>query len=170
MSQALKESIARQRSTLHNMLVDPLQRLADQLCSLWSDKAALDRTLLNALPTIAWAKYLYALDLDGIQISDTISAEGLLCEDFGRDRSQRPYMQNINDQPLTLSHSYLSQRINRPSLTALQKIFSDEDKHIGFLGVDFDLRELPLTRELYEETSEWQQIKGDPAIRSSLFA
>ncbi|MCU7960828.1 MAG: PDC sensor domain-containing protein [gamma proteobacterium symbiont of Bathyaustriella thionipta] len=169
MSQALKKSIARQRSILYNMLLDPLPRQADQLAAVWPHKESLDRTLVNALPTIPWAKYLYVLDMNARQISDNISTEGQLPQDFGRDRSARPYIQEVTDEPLLLSHAFLSERANRPSVTALQKIMAADGQQLGFLGVDFDLRELPLTRELYEETSEWQQIKGDPAIRGSLF-
>jgi len=40
---------------------------------------------------------------------------------------------------------------------------------IGYLGADFDLRNLPLTAVLYEEPSHWRQVKGDPAIRSGVF-
>ena len=35
---------------------------------------------------------------------------------------------------------------------------------------DVDLRELPQTSVLYREPDAWRQIKGDPAIRSGLFA
>jgi hypothetical protein len=40
---------------------------------------------------------------------------------------------------------------------------------IGYLGADFDLRDLPLTRELYRQADQWLQLKGDPAIRGGLF-
>ncbi len=40
---------------------------------------------------------------------------------------------------------------------------------MGFLGADFDLRDLPLTRKLYEQPKQWVQLKGDPAIRAGLF-
>lgn len=37
---------------------------------------------------------------------------------------------------------------------------------LGYLGADFDLRDLPVTAELYEEPGSWRQVRGDPAIRS----
>jgi len=40
---------------------------------------------------------------------------------------------------------------------------------LGYLGADFDLRDLPVTSELYKEPEYWRQIKGDPAIRHLLF-
>jgi len=40
---------------------------------------------------------------------------------------------------------------------------------LGYLAADFDLRDLPATNELYEEPIDWRQIKGDPAIRGTVF-
>jgi hypothetical protein len=67
-----------------------------------------------------------------------------------------------------LSDAYISLRARRPSITALQVIRRD-DETLGYLGADFDLRDLPVTGELYEEPLVWRQIKGDPAIRGTLF-
>jgi hypothetical protein len=69
---------------------------------------------------------------------------------------------------LLLSEAYISLRAKRPSLTALQRVERDEAP-IGFIGADFDLRNLPLTREVYREPNRWRQLRGDPAIRGSLF-
>ncbi|NOQ78171.1 MAG: hypothetical protein GQ546_02085, partial [Gammaproteobacteria bacterium] len=57
-----------------------------------------------------------------------------------------------------------------PSVTAIHVIKDHQGMLIGYLGVDYDLRELPGTNHLYKENYKWQQIKGDPAIRSGLFA
>ena len=67
-----------------------------------------------------------------------------------------------------LSDAYLSVRSNRPSVTALQVVNRGEET-LGFIGADFDLRDLPVTSEVYEESHDWRQIKGDPAIRGSVF-
>jgi len=40
---------------------------------------------------------------------------------------------------------------------------------LGFVGTDFDLRDLPLTRKLYDEPVIWRQLKGDPSIRDTVF-
>jgi len=53
--------------------------------------------------------------------------------------------------------------------TALQLVVSDAGALLGYLGADFDLRRLPVTSALYQEPGNWRQIKGDPAIRSTLF-
>jgi hypothetical protein len=113
--------------------------------------------------------YIYVLDSKGIQISDNISASAILPEHYGRDRSQRPYMREaVPEHGFLLSGAYLSLRANRPSLTALQAVRRG-DRVLGYLGVDFDLRDLPLTAAHYEESDAWRQIKGDPAIRGTVF-
>ena len=98
-----------------------------------------------------------------------IGHAGILPGHYGRDRSQRPYMQEqVPPWGFLLSDAYISLLSNRPSLTALQVIRS-EGQTLGYLGADFDLRDLPVDSELYEEPGSWRQIKGDPAIRSTLF-
>jgi hypothetical protein len=68
-----------------------------------------------------------------------------------------------------LSESYISLAALRPSLTAVQIVRDAAGTVLGFLGADFDLRDLPMTRELYEEPRYWRQIKGDPSIRGTVF-
>ena len=169
MHPSLKESINRQRTSLYNMLVDPLSRAAKNSAEIWGYREELNEVLAEALKGLPYGRYMYALDTNALQLSDNVTHEGLETMDFHRDRSDRPYMKEItDDQEMILSEAYISLRANRPSITAIQKVARDI-KLIGYLGVDFDLRALPLTREIYEEPGQWQQLKGDPAIRSNVF-
>ena len=165
----LKQRILRQRATLHNMLIDPMHRVAKRCAKVWDDKPALDHLLLESIPKVPYITYLYALDRQGKQISANASPEGLLQADFGRDRSQRPYMQNLpQHKAMVLSEAYISLRVGRPSVTSIQRV-SLGDEQIGYLGGDFDLRGLPITKDFYSEPSRWRQLKGDPAIRGHVF-
>ncbi|MCU0834972.1 MAG: PDC sensor domain-containing protein [Chromatiaceae bacterium] len=169
MTPAIQASVARQRTALYNLLVEPLAFLAARCAACWPHRQRLDAVLSSGLRTVPHCRFLYALDSDGIQISDNVAAEGLIASDFGRDRSERPYLQKpIPPGGLLLSEAYISLRAGRPSLTAIQWV-QNGGRHLGYLGADFDLRSLPLTRKLYPEPDHWQQIKGDPAIRGSLF-
>lgn len=165
----LHERILKQRDTLYNMLVDPMHRAAHRCAQVWDDKEKLDQTLLNVLHEIPYCKYLYALSLEGRQISDNASQEGLIHKDYGRDRSQRPYIRDLDPaKDMNMSDAYISLRGKRPSITAVENVYR-EGKHIGYLGADFDLRDLPITKDLYTEPGRWRQIKGDPAIRGQVF-
>lgn len=170
MSDALQAAVARQRMLLHGRLAGALAHVAAFCRGAWGDRPALERLLADILPTLPSCKYLYLLDQQAHQITANISREGVLPEHFGRDRSQRPYLAAaLAGAPFSLSAAYLSRNQRRPSLTAVKRLTDTDGALLGFLGADFDLRDLPLTRELYRQSDQWLQMKGDPAIRGGLF-
>ena len=169
MNEILKNAIHDQRVALAAILSDPLAKLARQCADVWGSREQLDIVLNDGFRSVPHCLFLYALGSDGIQISDNVSVGGLLPEHFGRDRSARPYMREVVPPwGFLLSDAYLSLRVNRPSLTALQEVRCDDDV-LGFIGADFDLRDLPATTKHYEESVDWRQIKGDPSIRGTVF-
>jgi len=171
MSQSLRASVARQRMLLQGRLSVPLERLARRCAEVWPDREALERQLTDALPGLSSCKYLYVLDAAARQLTANCTPKGPAPEHFGRDRSHRPYLaEALAGQRFTLSQAYISRNARRPSLTAVQRIHCADGTLLGYLGADFDLRELPLTRELYQQSDQWVQLKGDPAIRGGLFA
>jgi hypothetical protein len=146
-----------------------LTQLGEQCTPAWGDREQLNRVLLDGLPAVPYCTYLYVLDSGGKQICDNVGRGGIVPGHYARDRSHRPYMQEqVPAWGFLLSDAYISLLNRRPSMTALQVIRSDQGM-LGYLGADFDLRDLPVTSELYEEPGNWRQIKGDPAIRSTLF-
>jgi len=169
MNETLRNAIHHQRVALAEMLSAPLAELARQCADVWGSREELDIVLNDGFRSVPHCLFLYAVDPKGIQISDNISIGGLLPEHFGRDRSVRPYMREVVPPwGFLLSDAYLSLRVNRPSLTALQVVRRGTDV-LGFIGADFDLRDLPATTEHYEESVDWRQIKGDPSIRGTVF-
>ena len=169
MKKTWKDAVHQQRIALAERLSLPLARLAANCEPAWENREELGKVLLNGFASVPNRLYMYALDTNGIQISDNVTAEGIIQQHYGRDRSSRPYMREVVPAwGFLLSDAYLSLRVNRPSITALQLVRRG-DRVLGYIGVDFDLRDLPVTSELYEESEEWRQIKGDPAIRSSVF-
>ena len=167
----LQESISHQREVLVTMLSDPMKRVAKSCSKDWGEREKLNHALSEVLHTMPYCKYLYTLDFDAVQNSDNISREGVLTRHFGRDRSERPYViEMIESGEFILSKAYISLRAKRPSLTAMQLVRDEQKNPLGYIGADFDLRDLPLTRDMYEEPREWTQIKGDPSIRGNVFS
>jgi len=165
----LHRRIRRQRAMLYNMLIDPMHRAATRVSHAWDSRDALDAELLSSIKKVPYVTFLYALSPNGKQLSANASADGLIAEDFGRDRSARPYMQQLDpEMDMVLSEAYISLRANRPSVTAIQRVRRD-NQLIGYLGADFDLRKLPITKDIYTDPLRWRQIKGDPAIRGQVF-
>ena len=170
MGEALQTAVASQRMLLRSRLVHRLERLAEQCAMVWPDRGALEQCLQEGLEALPYCKYLYVLDDEAKQLTSNISHNGLLLESYGRDRSDRPYMKEVMaGESFSLSEAYISRNARRPSLSALQRIVDGQGVFLGYLGTDFDLRELPLTREVYEQPEKWVQMKGDPAIRGGLF-
>ena len=169
MNPALKDSVYLQREKLARTLRDPLERLSQHCAPVWGDRECLNQVLLQGMASVPHCAELYCLDTDGIQLCDNVGTQGLDHSHFGRDRSQRPYMKEaVPAWGFLLSDAYINLPEHRPSLTALQVVRRD-GATVGFLGADFDLRDLPVTQELYQEPLAWRQIKGDPAIRGLLF-
>lgn len=171
MQNSLRRSIESQRTRLNKLLGDQLGSLAGDVRNRLGDRQSLDDHLHSLFQTIEHCKYLWVLDAGGVQLSSTVNRFGADESAVGRNRSQRPYMQHMVDEScdFNLSEAYISRNKKRPSVTAVQTLRSDDGSREGFLGVDYDLRELPHTDVIYEEPSLWRQIKGDPAIRGGLF-
>lgn len=171
MPNTLKHSINAQRAILREVLGEALDRVTADLPTLLHDVDQLDTRLREIFAALDHCKYVYVLDENGIQISSNINRYGADEEMRGRDRSTRPYMQHMFDETINchLSEAYISRNKKRPSVTAVKTLRDEQGQRAGFLGVDFDLRELPHSDVMYEEPSQWRQIKGDPAIRQGLF-
>jgi hypothetical protein len=171
MSLAMKHGVARQRIVLHDRLQAPISRLAAACAGCWPHREGLEACLRDGLAVLPFCKYLYVLDADARQITGNVSPGGTLPEYCGRDRRHRPYLgRALSGERFSMSDAYISRNARRPSLTAIQRIEAQDGALLGYLGADFDLRELPLTRELCGQPEQWVQLKGDPSIRGGLFA
>jgi hypothetical protein len=169
MQQSWKDSIYAQREQLAHILHQPMADLAGRCAAAWGDREGLNAVLAEGFPEIPHCAFLYCVGIDGVQLSDNLGPGGIERGYFGRDRSYRPYMREpVPPWGFLLSDAYISLRQQRPSLTALQLVWRD-DQALGYLGADFDLRDLPVTAQLYQEPEAWLQVKGDPAIRGALF-
>lgn len=167
---SLEKNIRLQREMLTRLLSEAMHDLAKRCAGIIDVRISLETLLTNALPKFSYCKHLYVLNNHGVQITDNITQTGTDHTHFGRDRSDRPYMQDIiGTTDFKLSEAYISRNKKRPSLTAIQVIRNHDGEHIGFLGADFDMRELPHTETQYTKSDVWHQIKGDPTIRSGVF-
>lgn len=189
----LSSAVTRQRDLLMNLLYEPLRQVSMRCGQELTEgikprdtRTALDVFLTEAFPSVPYCKYLYAMDRDGMQISSSMSREGLITKHFGRDRSDRPYMRealsvscflakqretHYQQWPYTeegvlaadflLCGAYISEHALRPSMTAVYFVRDAQGKHISFMGADFALRDLPQSRQIYEEPRRTRHFVGD---------
>lgn len=166
----LQKTVKKQRKALKKLLSESMSELANACSGNIDNRQVLEDILSDEMKQAEYCKYLWVLDKDARQLTDDIKRVGVKQGQVGRDRIARPYLQRaLKGEDYYLSEAYISRNSKRPSLTAVKTIY-DTDGHVsGYLGADFDLRELPHTSDDNVEKKIWQQIKGDPAIRSSLF-
>lgn len=171
MDPELQRQVTQQRTIINETLRPQTVKLAIRCRPLLGDREALEQVLQEAIRVLPYCKYLYVLDAEGRQITSNISRNGTLPDQYGRDRSGRPYMKGVDDAELdfSLSDAYISRNKRRPSLTAVQIIRTRDGEIAGYLGVDYDLRELPHAERLHEAEKRWTQAKGDPSIRGNVF-
>lgn len=166
----LKEGIRLQHEMLTELLGDLMLNLSKTCASIMGERDKIESLLAEKLPEISYCKHLYVLDAEGRQLTCNITQQGKDESHFGRNRIDRPYIQGIvGITDFKLSEAYISRNKKRPSVTAIQLIRNKDGDMIGFLGADYDLRDLPHTENVYQETDDWRQIKGDPAIRGGVF-
>lgn len=169
MKKSWKDNIYFQREELARQLHEPMTGLAGECTCAWGNREPLNEVLMNGLASIPHSKSLYCLDTNGCQISDSVGQAGVAPNHYGRDRSRRPYFKEaMPPWGFLLSDAYISLSAHRPSLTAMHVVSTDAGPS-GYLVADFDLRDLPVTAGLYDEPGYWRQIKGDPAIRRTVF-
>lgn len=171
MDPELQRQVAQQRTIINETLRPQTVKLAIRCRPLLGDREALEHVMQEAMPSLPYCKYLYVLDAEGRQITSNISRNSIQPDQYGRNRSGRPYMQGVDGSELdfSLSGAYISRNKRRPSLTAVQVIRTRDGEIAGYLGVDYDLRELPHVERLHEAEKRWTQARGDPSIRSNVF-
>ena len=163
--------VDKQRETLQSLLQDSMFDVAQECAPHMGDAHKLDEILIAQMAKSQYCKYLWVLNSKAKQLTATISKTDVLEEQRGRDRVARHYVQRaLKGDHYYLSEAYISRNRKRPSLSSVQTILNADGRTLGYLGADFDLRELPHTAKLNLDKRGWLQMKGDPSIRGGLFA
>lgn len=164
----LPQTIAQQKAALAERLEFFMAVLAQKCAAVW-DGPALDTVLTENLMHIPFCHLLYAVNTEGHQLSANIGLDGTDLTRRGQDLSGRPYITAaVPYKGFLLSQVYVSQIGGRPCVSAIQVVTKNQVV-LGFVVADFDLRDLPLLEIEVSGKAGWRQIKGDPAIRETLF-
>jgi hypothetical protein len=167
---ALQQTILEKKAALADSVSAPLGRLAEKVAAVWPDADAIDRTLQAGLATVPNCQLLYSWDVNGIELSSMVQASGPDPSWRGRDLSERPYLKNhLPFQGIMLSSVYLSKYTHEFCLTALQAVRRD-NQLLGFIAADFAVRDLLRNARLSApQDVRWQQFRGDPSVRGTVF-
>jgi hypothetical protein len=165
----LQQIILNKKDALAGEIGTPLCALAEHCANAWGDADRLDQILLEHIGDIPKCEFLYAWDLEGQEISSLVQPGSADQSWRGRDLSKRPYLKNnLPFKGIMLSSVYHSQFSDRECVTALQAVRKGEEL-LGFIAADFSLDKLVVDADQLDGASHWQQFKGDPAVRGTLF-
>ncbi|MEN8131972.1 MAG: hypothetical protein ABFS45_17675 [Pseudomonadota bacterium] len=165
----LKQSIQQQRQFVENTLLQSMGELSRRCARVWLSDEQLNAVLQDGFAEITLCDLMYAIDTNGYQRSANIACSGADPSFMRQNLSERPYL--ITALPATgmvLSGVYQNRLTARPCITALQSV-GNANGPLGYIAVDFELRHLPSRVVPEPDSSEWRQIRGDPAIRGALF-
>lgn len=166
---SLQQVISTKKAALAGAIETPLEVIANGLAGLWLDTEAQNKLLAAQKKTVPYCHLLYVIDVNGRQLSANISHTGIDDTWQGQDLSQRPFFNtSLPYRGMILSKAYLSDHSLQSTITALHAI-SDGDRLLGFLAADFNISDLPADKLCAVQSNKWQQFRGDPAVRSTLF-
>lgn len=166
---SLQQVISTKKAALAEAIEHPLVGIADALGALWPDLEAANALLVAQKKTVPYCHLLYVIDVNGRQLSANVSHEGADGTWQGQDLSQRPFFNtSLPFRGMILSRAYLSDRSLQSCITALHAI-NQGDELLGFLAADFNITDLPADKLTVVQSKQWQQFRGDPAVRSTLF-
>lgn len=166
----IARQISEKKGYLSKLVATPLDTIATACVAWLDDVDKLDEYLQQAKHILPYCNTLYVADRSFLQLSSNISTDAVRPEYRGQDLSKQPYLQaTIPLKGLVLSNCYQDSHTTSACITVMQAIQKNGDL-LGLLIADFNLSDLPLPNDITRMMNNWQQFKGDPAIRGSLFS
>ena len=149
-----------------------LNKIANNCSHIWNNRTQLDSQLTSGIDMIEHCCHIYAINSQGLQVSSSISCSSKKADGgLERDRAQRPYIRQISPgSTFLLSLAYINQKSGKLAVTATHTVHSSKGALLGYIGVEFEVDQLPHSATIYDEPNQWKQLKGDPAIRGNLFS
>lgn len=165
----IQQAILTKKAALADVISEPMGKLSRDCADAWPKADNLDHILQKTIAHIPHCHLLYAWDINGIEISSMVQKDVIDASWRGRDLSQRPYLKNhLPFKGVMLSSVYMSQYIPKQCITALQAVSKDNNL-LGFIAADFALSDLLQDARLTAPEMHWQQFRGDPAVRGTVF-
>jgi hypothetical protein len=165
----VQQIILEKKAALADAVSAPLSSLGERAAGAWPDPDAIDAVLAAGIGSIPHCQLLYVWNINGIELSSMVRPGAIDKTWRGWDLSQRPYLKNnLPYKGIMLSSVYESIYTHQQCITALQAV-SRDGQLLGFIAADFALDDLLHDTRLTAPTLRWQQFRGDPAVRGTVF-
>ena len=166
----LANEVSEKKRYLSRRVMTPMTDIALSCLNVLQDAEHLDAYLTQAIQQLPNCSRIYVTDRSYRQISSNISVAEVDKHFRGQDLDGRPYLQaTIPLKGLVLSDIYEDERSGAACISLVQAIQKKGDLK-GLVIADFRLDDLPIPDNVMRMMSNWQQFRGDPAIRNSLFS
>jgi len=157
------------KEELAKRIKQPLAEVAEMCSEIWPDQQGINQILRHEIGAIPDCSLLYAWNVDGKVISYMILPDSVDDSWLGKDLNERPFLsKHLPYMGIMLSSVYRSDYDGRECITALQAVNRD-NQLLGFVAADFSVTDLLRDTSLNENIPQWNQYRGDPAVRGTLF-
>lgn len=119
-----------------------LRIIAKSSVPVWFIRERLDRLLADRMTSLEGCELLYAIDIDGRQVSSNVLPESIDQGAYGQDLSSRPYtvrlsvLHNAIYGGAFACDAYVSRVTHRPCVTVMHGVTSGSSL-LGFIAADF---------------------------------
>jgi hypothetical protein len=162
----INELIANQKQFLKNYLEPKVAKFTSTIDT--NDLSKLDELLFDFTKNNDFINVAYVLNPKCYQISANVTKRHIKSQFRGQDLSARPFLAKFSaENSCYLTDSYLSITTLKPCISLVYGI-KQNDRPIAILVLDLDLIKLPMLAANFV-SNEFNQIKGDIAIRSGIF-
>ncbi|MGW8310897.1 MAG: hypothetical protein ACWGNB_07510 [Thiogranum sp.] len=148
MISSLPDTVREHQRALCAFFDTPLRLIAQRAVRVWFNRERLDQVLSEHVYLCSYYDLIYAIDIDGHQISSNVHADSVDRRACGQDLSRRPYSVNLavlNNAAFAgvfLCDTYISQVTQRPCVTLMCGVTSGLTP-LGFIAADIDPAYLP---------------------------
>jgi len=128
---------------LRQRLRKPLRTIARQAVRVWFNRDRLDALLSRGIAGLESCELLFAIDIDGRQVSSNIFPGLVEPSAYGQDLARRPYavnlsvLGNVAFEGAFLCDPYLSQATRKSCVTVMYSV-TEGSSLLGYIAADFD--------------------------------
>ena len=142
MNISLQENFEQDCDALSQRFGGQLRVIAEQSVRVWFNRGRLDMLLSEYVGVLPDCELIYAIDVDGRQVSSNIHTNSMDVSAYGQDLSRRPYAVSLSVLNNATFHgafackAYTSQVSQRSCVTVMRGVTSASSL-MGYIAADF---------------------------------